>query len=287
MNDNREIWTILKVLNWTKEYLAGKGVENARLESEWLLSSLLGHDRVGLYLNFDKPLTAVELVDFRSLVARRARREPLQYLLGSQEFMGLDFRVSPAVLIPRHDTEVLVTETVRRGEAKSRIVDIGSGSGCIAIALAKLLPQAEVIGVETSVTALMLARENAARNSVRVSFRGGSLFEPVAGERFDIIVSNPPYIPTAELAGLQPEVRDYEPRLALDGGLDGLDFYRRIIGSASEYLNPCGWLLVEVGLNQAEAVQELFTDSCHFVDIFSARDQAAIERVVGGRVKSD
>ena len=145
-----EIWTTLKVLTWTKGYLAEKGVENARLEAEWLLCAALGLDRVGLYLNFDRPLTDAELAAYRAMVARRARREPLQYILGTQEFMGLEFAVTPAVLIPRHDTEVLVEEALKRAAADSRILDIGVGSGCIAVALAAELPGAEVCGVENS-----------------------------------------------------------------------------------------------------------------------------------------
>lgn len=279
-----ETWTVLKVLTWTKGYLAEKGVENARLESEWLLCGVLDLDRVGLYLNFDKPLSEAELARFRGMVARRARREPLQYILGSQEFMGLEFAVTPAVLIPRHDTEVLVTEAVQRAGDEGRILDIGVGSGCIAVSLAKALPRAEVMGVEASPEALALAEKNAEAHGVRVTLFEGSLFEPFPTERFDLIVSNPPYIPTADLESLQPEVRDFEPRQALDGGADGLDFYRLIIPAAPEHLNPGGWLLLEVGIGQAEPVQGLLEKTDMFTDIFTARDPADIERVVGGRL---
>jgi len=282
MAKEQETWTVLKVLNWTKGYLAEKGVENARLEAEWLLCSTTGMDRVGLYVNFEKPLTDAELAAYRALVARRARREPLQYLLGSQEFYGLDFLVSPAVLIPRHDTEVLVEEALRRVPVTGSILDIGVGSGCIAVALAKALPGADVRGVEKSPEALRLAQQNIERHSVRVTLFEGSLFEPFAGQRFDLIVSNPPYIPTVDLADLQPEVREYEPMTALDGGADGLDYYRTIIPAAPEHLVPGGWLLVEVGIGQAEAVQEMFA-SAGFTDLFSAKDPSLIDRVVGGR----
>jgi len=278
-----ETWTVLKVLNWTKEYLAQKGVENARLESEWLLCGVLALDRVGLYLNFDKPLSEAELARFRGMVARRARREPLQYILGSQEFMGIEFAVTPSVLIPRHDTEVLVTEAVQRAGDGGRILDIGVGSGCIAVSLAKVLPRAQVMGVEASPEALALAEKNAEANGVRVTLFEGSLFEPFPAERFDLIVSNPPYIPTADLETLQPEVRDFEPRQALDGGADGLDFYRLIIPAAPDHLNPGGWLLLEVGIGQAEPVQGLLEKTDMFTDIFTAKDPSGIERVVGGR----
>jgi release factor glutamine methyltransferase len=277
-----ETWTILKVLNWTKEYLAEKGVENSRLEAEWLLSAAIGLDRVGLYVNFEKPLSPDELASFRGMVSRRAKREPLQYILGSQEFMGLEFRVTPGVLIPRHDTETLVQEAVSRAGTAKRVLDIGAGSGCIAVALAKLLPLAEVSAVDSSDTALAVACDNAARNGAAVRFVSGSLFEPFGGERFDLIVSNPPYIATADLAGLQPEVSRYEPKGALDGGADGLDYYRLIVPAAPEHLNPGGWFMVEVGVNQARPVQELFARA-GFREIFIAKDPGGIERVVGGR----
>jgi release factor glutamine methyltransferase len=280
----REIWTVLKILTWTKEYLAGKGVDNARLEAEWLLSSALGLDRVGLYVNFDKPLTDVELALFRGMVTRRARREPLQYILGTQEFMGMEFETTTAALIPRHDTETLVEEAVKRGEGAKRVLDIGVGSGCIAVALAMKLPVAEVFGVEQSAAALELATRNAAKHGAVVGMVRGSLFEPFSGERFSLIVSNPPYIPTAEIAALQPEVRDYEPFDALDGGPDGLDFYRLIIPAAPGHLDSGGWLLFEVGISQAEKVLGLFTKIGRFEEVFTAKDPAGIERVVGGKL---
>lgn len=279
-----ETWTVLNILAWTKNYLAGKGVENARLESEWLLSAALGLDRVGLYVNFDKPLTETELAVYRGMIARRARREPLQYILGSQEFMELDFEVSPAALIPRCDTETLLAEAVKRSKDAIKILDIGVGSGCIAVALAVKLPASQVCGVEQSADALTLAKRNAAKHGVNVTLVQGSLFEPFNGVRFDMIVSNPPYIPTGEFDSLQPEVRDFEPREALDGGADGLDFYRSIIPDATDHLNPGGWLLFEVGIGQAKRVLELFTQTGRFEELFTAKDPARIERVVGGRI---
>ncbi len=283
---DRETWTTLKILTWTKEYLAGKGVENARLEAEWLLCAVLELDRVGLYLNFDKPLTDPELAAYRGMVARRARREPLQYILGNQEFYGLEFAVTPAVLIPRHDTEVLVKEALQRADSGSRILDIGVGSGAVACALAKHLPEADVWGVEKSPEALAVARENALRQSLCLTLCEGSLFEPLTGQRFHLIVSNPPYIPTGELATLQPEVKDYEPSEALDGGADGLVFYQQIIPQAAQHLSPGGWLLLEAGVGQAEAVKELFASS-GFSEIFTARDPGGIERVIGGRMMQE
>jgi release factor glutamine methyltransferase len=279
-----ETWTVLKILTWTKEYLAGKGVENARLESEWLLSAVLGLDRVGLYVNFDRPLSEAELAAYRGMVVRRARREPLQYILGNQEFMGLEFETTPAALIPRHDTETLVQEAIKRGRGVNRILDIGVGSGCIAVALAINLPDARVYGVEQSAPALELAARNAEKYGVAVTLLQGSLFEPFSDTRFDLIVSNPPYIPTAKIASLQPEVRENEPRGALDGGADGLDFYRSIIPAAPDHLNPGAWLLFETGIGQAERVLGIYTQNGRFEEIFTAKDPAGIDRVVGGRI---
>jgi release factor glutamine methyltransferase len=259
-------------------------VENARLEAEWMLCAVLGLDRVGLYVNFDKPLSYVELALFRGMIARRARREPLQYILGTQEFMDLEFDVTPAALIPRLDTEFLVAEAVKRAAPTGRILDIGVGSGCIAVALARALPLAEVLGVEKSADALDLARHNAGKLGVRVTLFEGSLLEPFPGQKFDLIVANPPYIPTGDLNNLQPEVRDFEPRGALDGGADGLDFYRLIIPAAPDYLAPGGLLLLEAGIGQAVAVQAMFAACGRFSGIFTALDGNGIQRVVGGKL---
>lgn len=282
MKATDETWTTLKVLTWTTGYLSGKAVENARREAEWLLCAATGLDRVGLYLNFDKPLNDEELAVYRALVARRAKREPLQHILGSQEFDGLSFDVSPAVLIPRHDTETLIEQALLKAPRARTVLDIGTGSGCIAVALAKRLPDAAVTAVDLSPEALTVARCNAERHCAAIEFLHGSFFESVLARRFDLIVSNPPYITTADLATLQPEVRDYEPRLALDGGSDGLDAYRAIIGQATAHLEQDGWLLLEVGAGQAAAVTALLAQA-GFGDILTATDPAGIERVVGGR----
>lgn len=282
MSTDADIWTTLKVLTWTTGYLAEKGVANARREAEWLLCEATGLDRVGLYLNFDKPMSDEELAAYRALVVRRGKREPLQHILGSQEFDGLTFEVSPAVLIPRHDTETLLEQALQHAPSSRTILDIGTGSGCIAIALAKRLPEATITAVDLSSEALVVAQRNAEAHSATVEFLSGSFFEPVAGRRFDLIVSNPPYITTAELAELQPEVRDYEPRLALDGGPDGLAAYRTLVAQAPAHLQAGGWLLLEVGAGQAGAVAELLAQA-GFSDIITAADPGEIDRVVGGR----
>jgi len=178
-----------------------------------------------------------------------------------------------------------VSEALRVFPSARTVLDIGSGSGCVAIAMAKSLSDATVISVDISLEALELARRNAELNAVYVEFRHGSLFEPVAGEHFDLILSNPPYISTTDIEKLQPEVRDFEPKSALDGGADGLDFYRLIIPAASQYLHPDGWLLLEVGIGQSEEVTEIFAKN-GFSAIFSAQDLGGVERVAGGQLKN-
>lgn len=278
-----ETWTTLKILTWTKEYLAGKGIDNARLEAEWLLCAATGLDRVGLYLNYDKPLNEEELARYRSMVTRRGRREPLQHILGSQEFCGLDFEVTSDVLVPRYDTETLVHEALKRVPDAATVLDIGTGSGCIAVALASLLPRAAISAIDISGAALSVARRNAERNGVVIEFLEGSLCEPVAGRHFDLIVSNPPYIPSRAIEGLEPEVRDFDPRGALDGGADGLAVYRELIPSALSCMKPGAWLLVEIGAGQDQDVTQLLRESGAFGEPVAACDPAGIVRVVGGQ----
>lgn len=282
---SQEIWTTLKILSWTKEYLLSKGVLNARLESEWLLCSVMGVDRVGLYLQYDKPLNDSELAAYRAVIARRARREPLQHILGNQEFCGLDFEVTADVLIPRYDTELLVSEAIRHAPDALTVLDIGTGSGCVAVSLQKQLPCAAVTATDISGAALTIAGRNAEKLGAPVEFLQGSLFVPVAGRCFDLIVSNPPYIPSTDIDTLDQEVRDYDPRSALDGGRDGLDIYRDLIPGAAAHLNPGGWLLVEIGIGQSGDIVRLFGDTCRFSETVVACDDASIERVVGAQLK--
>ncbi len=281
----QEIWTTLKILAWTKEYLLTKGVANARLEAEWLLCAAMGVDRVGLYLQHDKPLNDEELTAYRAMVVRRARREPLQHILGSQEFCGLEYEVTADVLIPRYDTEVLVAEAIARNPGARTILDIGTGSGCIAISLQKRLLQSLVTATDISEAALTVAKRNSEKHGAPIEFQFGSLFVPVAGRRFDLIVSNPPYIPTFDIESLDQEVRDYDPRAALDGGSDGLDVYRSLIPAAVEHLNNGGWLLVEIGVSQAKDVVELFKQTSCYNAPITAIDSGGIVRIVGAQIK--
>jgi release factor glutamine methyltransferase len=278
-----EVWTVLRLLRWTADYFAGRGIDNPRLDAELLLANTLGLDRVGLYVNFERPLQGSELAAFREQVRRRAGREPLAYILGKAEFWSLPLKVTPAVLIPRPETELLVEESLARLPSGGRVLDVGTGSGALAIALAHERPEFVVTAIDVSAAALEVAGENACSNEVaeRICFLQQDLAALPAGP-FDLVVANPPYIPVGELASLMPDVRDFEPHLALDGGADGLDAYRALARQAGSVLAPDGWLLVEVGIGQATVVKQLFAGA-GLAEIFAASDLAGIERVVGGK----
>ena len=280
-----ETWTLLKLLRWTTDYFAEKGVDNPRLDAELLLAYVLKLDRVGLYLNFDRPLIDEELDAIRPLVKRRGQREPLQYLIGKSEFWSLEFEVSPAVLIPRADTEILVEEALARAGGEGKLLDVGTGSGAIAVSLATELPGWQVTGLDISAAALAVAGGNAEKNGVagRVRFLQGDLAE-LPRQQYDLIVSNPPYIAQAEWDSLMPEVRCFEPKQALLAENDGLDCYQKLLAQAPSCLKSGGWLLVETGYQQAAAVQRLFADS-GLREIFVRDDYAGQPRVVGGCYK--
>ena len=283
MKNDKEVWRIDTILNWTKQYFGEKGVENPRLDAEVLLSHILRKDRLYLYVNFDQPLEGAELAAFRAAVKKRAARLPVAYITGEKEFMGLDFQVTPAVLIPRPDTEILIEAALKTlGSADSpRILDIGTGSGAICISMLVNLPSAEAVTVDISPEAILVAKSNAERHGVsqRLTFCQGDLFNPVKGQVFSAILSNPPYIPEADILTLTPEVRQ-EPNLALAGGKDGLDFYRRIIQEGRNYLAPNGFIAMEVGIGQARQVADLAEKSGYFIVSEIVKDYGGIERVV-------
>ncbi len=242
----------------TAAFFEKRGLEQARLNAELLFAQALGCRRLDLYLQFERPLPEETLERLRVLVARRAKREPLQYIAGEAEFMDLKLRVDRRALIPRPETEELLEGVFARvGEgAPARVLDLGTGTGAIALALAQKYPGAAVTAVEASGEALSLARENAQRTGLgeRVRFLGGAWFEPVAGEVFDLIVSNPPYLTPEEVAQAQPEVRDWEPLGALVSGPEGLDDLFRIMDAAPEYLRAGGLLALETGIGHAGAL---------------------------------
>ena len=278
-----EIWTTLKVLDWTREFLASRGVENARLEAEWLLCAATGLDRVGLYLNFEKPLHDEELAAYRVMVARRGRREPLQHILGTQEFYGLEFEVSPDVLIPRHDTETLVSEALRRMPDARSVLDIGTGSGCIILSLAQELGKGIFVGIDKSAEALSLARENAVLTGLdqRVLFAESDGCGEFDAASVDVLVSNPPYIPSRVVDGLARHIREHEPRMALDGGADGLDVYRALLLDAVMVLKIGGGVFFEIGDEQGPAMRDMLNEF-GFADVAIIKDYAGKDRFATG-----
>jgi release factor glutamine methyltransferase len=259
-------WTIKALLSWTTEHFSKKGLDSPRLDAELLLAHVMNCKRIDLIVRYDELPTDAERNQFRELVKKRLDRWPTAYLLGTREFYLLSFEVSPAVLIPRPDTETLVVAAIDILKAKPSptVLDLGTGSGCIAISIAHKVKTARVTAVDLSPDALAVANKNTATHSLadRVQLLQGDLFAPLSTDApFDLIVSNPPYIPPVEIETLMPEVKDHEPRIALDGGTDGLAFYRRIANEAAKYLKPGGRVLVEIGHTQAEAVRGLFLAS--------------------------
>lgn len=287
-----ESWTILKLIRWTSERFQREGFATPRLDAEVLLCSALGVDRVRLYTHFDQPLLPEELLRFREMVQRRLKREPVAYILGWREFWSLSFQVTRDVLIPRPETEILVAEALALLPALAvrpadlRILEIGTGSGAIAVALAKELPLTSITATDISAKALAVAAENAARNGAgdRLRFLRGDLFAPLEkGELFHLIVTNPPYVPRGEMAGLMPEVRDFEPASALDGGRDGLDFYRRALPGAGAFLDAEGWFLGEIGAGQDRGILEIAGQVPGLKDFAFVPDLAGISRVFKAR----
>lgn len=251
------------VISKTVSYFAGHGISNPRLEADLLLAKVLGLPRVRLYSAWDRVLTSAELQQYRELIAKRVQGWPNAYLVGKRAFLSWDFSVTPAVLVPRPETEILVEAVYDRVKSRTAMsgVDVGTGSGIIAITLAKLLPQSTWVALDISPEALEVAEANAKNLGVesQISFRLSDLLEPYLSEqtRFDLILANPPYIPTGELPSLAPEVQK-EPRQALDGGPDGLEVYRRLLPQAAILLNKDGLIAVEHGFDQREPLEELF-----------------------------
>lgn len=274
-----ETWTTLRLVGWTQDFLARKGIDAPRLTAELLLAHALSCDRVRLYLDFDKPLAEPELARYRELVRRRADGEPTAYLVGRKEFHGHSFRVDPRVLVPRPETELLVEAALEALPEGGRALDLCTGSGAVAVSLALARPGARVVATDVSEEALALARENAAALGAVVELATGDLWAAVhGGERFDVVVSNPPYIPTKELAGLSREVRR-EPCIALDGGEDGLAVLRRIVAGAPSRLLPGGTLCVEMHESHLDALPALCL-AAGFASAEARRDLAGLPRLV-------
>ena len=278
--------TVLESIKLSAEYLAKKGIESPRINAELLLAHILNCKRLDLYLTFDRPLSDEEIKLYRSFLERRGKCEPLQYIVGSVEFYGLQFKVNSSVLIPRPETEILVETIIENYRAKGRvkILDIGTGSGNIAVSLAHNLTDAIITGTDISEEALELARENSLLNNTgeQINFlHNDILINDIGQKDFDIVVSNPPYVPASEFNGLRPELRVYEPRQALTDNSDGLNYYRVITARAGSLLRPGGRLYFEMGKGQEEEVKKIFKEY-NFTSIIIKNDYLNIERVISG-----
>jgi release factor glutamine methyltransferase len=286
----KQSWTVLELLNWTTDHFNRAGIENPRLNAEVLLGHVLGLERIMLYARFDQQVSEAHKDRFRELVRRRASREPLQYLTGRCEFYGRQFDLTPAVMVPRQETELLVDKCLEKiGQGEFWAADVCTGSGVIAVTLAAEQPLLRVVATDSSAEAIEVAARNAAKHGVadRVLLAAGDLTEPVrarlpAGLKgVDLLASNPPYVPTAVIEQLDPEVRDHEPRAALDGGPDGLGVVRRLVPEAARILAPGGWLVMELGEGEVDAVRNLVRDAGAFAveSIETVADSGGCERV--------
>jgi release factor glutamine methyltransferase len=281
-----DAWTIRRVLSWTAEDFAARGIETARLDAELLVAHALGLGRVQLYMDLDRPLTDVEREAIRALVMRRRKREPIAYIVGKKEFWGRSFSVSPAVLVPRPDSETLIERALEVVAPDAVVLDLCTGSGILGITIAAERPAVHVDLTDLSPDALAVAQQNAEALGVidRVRLLEGDLFGALSGEeRYSLITANPPYIPEGERPGLAPDVRDHEPHLALFAGADGFAVHRRLIADAPRFLSPGGTLLIEVGAGQAPELERLIVASGWADHTARHRDLGGIERIVEAR----
>jgi len=279
-----EAWTITKLLDWTTEYFKKYNIEWPHLEAEILLAYSLGLKRIELYTNHERILSSDELGKFKQLIQRRSKHEPIAYITGIQPFMSIEFIVNRSVLIPRPETEQLVESAL--DIPCSTIADIGTGSGAIAITLAKYKPEIKVIAIDSSAETLEIAKKNAEKHNVsdRIDLRKGHLLEPLT-EKVDLIVSNPPYIPSREIDKLETDVKDWEPREALDGGEDGLDYIRQIISLAPNYLSTNGFLLIEIDYHQGLKVKELAEKQGTYSEVELIKDLNKQDRILKAKFK--
>jgi release factor glutamine methyltransferase len=284
-----EAWTVGRVVRWAADDFRARGIESPRLEAELLLAQALETDRLRIIVDAARELESSELARYRDLIQRRRKGEPVAYIRGQKEFFGRVFHIDKRVLVPRPDTEILVEVALRRTSSfpmPGRYLDLCTGSGCVAISIARERPACKMMAVDLSPDALAVARENATRLGTvhQIAWLTGDLFRPLqvlAGPKFELIVANPPYIAEAEMGGLPLDVRAFEPRLALTGGADGLDVTRRIVAEAPRHLFGRGVLAVEMGTGQTDRVKQLFAEA-GFTEIVVDKDYGGHERVVSG-----
>ncbi|NOG44702.1 MAG: peptide chain release factor N(5)-glutamine methyltransferase [Calditrichaeota bacterium] len=283
----QKTWKVIDLLKTTADFLKKKGIENPRLNAERLLSHVLDMERIKLYVEFARPVSNTELSEYRTLVSRRLTNEPLQYILGETEFMGLPFKVSTSVLIPRPETEILVEEIFKLNDQNKNVttvLDIGTGSGCIPISLAHFWPEAHFTGIDISSDALAIAEENKSLNKKEnVSFLKKDIFghwpDENLSKQFDLIVSNPPYVTEAEMSGLQSEVKDFEPDIALTDFSDGLKFYKHIFTLVSDGILKTKFLFLEMSGSQPEKIVDE-AKKCKFNSVEVIKDLTGIDRVL-------
>lgn len=272
--------TFREAISFGEEKLNIAGIDDAKHDAWLLLTFICKIDRTFYYVHMDDDMSVEQVAEYENVLNKRAEHVPLQYITGEQEFMGIPFHVNDSVLIPRQDTETLVEEALKVVRPGMKVMDMCTGSGCILISILKNIVDVEGFGYDISKQAINVAKENAKLNNVNATFERSDLFDDVS-DKFDVIVSNPPYIPTDVIGGLMPEVAVFEPMLALDGKEDGLHFYRRIVEKASEYLNPGGKLLFEIGHDQGKSVSGLMKEA-GFQDVRVVKDLVGNDRVVIG-----
>lgn len=273
--------TYREAVEFGTKCLTDAGVPDAALDAWYLLQMVCKIERSYYYVHGEEDITQDAQKEYEIAVQKRAEHIPLQYIIGEQEFMGLRFKVNSNVLIPRQDTETLVEQVLKIVKPGMKVLDLCTGSGCVLISVLKNAPELIGMGSDISKTALLVAKENAKLHEVDAEWVRSDLFDNIT-ETFDVIMANPPYIPTGEILSLMPEVRDFEPENALDGGADGLDFYRKIIEQVKDYLNPGGYVYMEIGYDQGEAVSELMRNA-GFTEVEVIKDLARNDRVVKGK----
>lgn len=273
--------TYREAVEFGTKCLTDAGVPDAALDAWYLLQMVCRIERSYYYVHGEEDITQDAQKEYEIAVQKRAEHIPLQYIIGEQEFMGLRFKVNSNVLIPRQDTETLVEQVLKIVKPGMKVLDLCTGSGCVLISVLKNAPELTGMGSDISKTALLVAKENAKLHEVDAEWVRSDLFDNIT-ETFDVIMANPPYIPTGEILSLMPEVRDFEPENALDGGADGLDFYRKITGQVKDYLNPGGYVYMEIGYDQGEAVSELMRNA-GFTEVEVIKDLARNDRVVKGK----